>query len=99
MAKVWAPFTPDQVASINAYQAADMFHPFTCPDDDCRSAPESRYAPMVATTGNLNGMTCPHCGRMQMWVHSSMADWSWQRRGTAAREFLDGAPMIEVPGP
>lgn len=68
--KVIAPFSQDQVRSINAYQRDGLYHPFTCGESH----------PLVATG---MGLYCPEDGKFkQFWVHDFMADWSWleQRR-------------------
>ena len=65
--KVFAPFTDEQVASINAYQAYDICCPFCCADRDC-------LAVLQATPG---GMVCPRCGSRREWVYWFMADWTW----------------------
>jgi hypothetical protein len=67
--EVSAPFTDDQVASLNAYQGAEHWHPFTCGADGCRAV--LRAEP--------DGWRCPSCGHRQRWAHRFMADWSWRR--------------------
>jgi len=66
---VRAPFTPGQVASLNAYQAAGQFHPYTCGGADCRGA-------LIAAEG---GWHCPACDHTQDWAHPAHADGSWRR--------------------
>lgn len=73
--KVRAPFTLDQVQSLNAFQHAIPYHPFThensvMPDhfDDIQVATEA-------------GWICPNCGMLepvQVWAWKYMADWSWR---------------------
>ena len=94
MTHINAPFTPDQVASINAYQVSGMFHEFTCPREECKRTAPGRYTTLVASGDCL---ACPRCGYEQFWAHPPMTDWSWQVRGVAARVMLEGQPMIEVP--
>lgn len=77
-----AVFTDDQVESLNAYQDARVFHPFTC----CG-------LPMRATT---DGFTCSDCLRVQDWAHGFMADWSWKRADTQAR-IRRAIPAQEAP--
>jgi hypothetical protein len=63
-----APFTPDQVKALNAYQEAGMLHPFTCPGDHehCYDRRE-----LIATT---SGWVC-QCGRYtQDWAHDFMTN-------------------------
>lgn len=70
MRRVDAPFTPDQVESLNAYQVAGVFHEFTCGGDHDESAM------LLATT---DGWVCSTlCGYTQSWAHEWMADWSWK---------------------
>lgn len=67
MAKIIAPWTPEQVEQLNKWQQAGFVHPFTCPndhlcDDDI----------LIATIG---GWLCPSkCGYYQNWAHEYMAD-------------------------
>jgi len=63
-----APFDPDQVASINAFQKAGVMHSFTCGTDLCGAS-------LVAEE---RGLKCPKCEYTQDWVHAFMADWSWK---------------------
>ena len=80
-AVVVTPWTPDQVESLNGYQASDAGHEFTCGDDDCRRGetdPRSRYAPLRATP---DGWVCGWCGYTQWWAWAFMADLSWQKPG------------------
>lgn len=67
-----APFTLDQACSLNAYQRAGMFHPYTCGAD-------STHPPLVAVVDA--GWVCETCGYTQNYALTWMADWSWQRMG------------------
>jgi hypothetical protein len=64
-----APWTAEQVASLNCYQQSRVMHPFTCGAEGCRHD-------LVATAG---GWTCPDsgCPYAQDWAHDFMANWSW----------------------
>lgn len=66
-----APWTAVEVASLNAYQAAGVMHPFTCDSDD-----EPCASVLVATT---DGWICPDCGYTQNWAHEFMADGTWRQ--------------------
>jgi hypothetical protein len=66
---VRAPFTEDQVASLNAFQESGAFHPFTCGTDGCRG--------LLVATGE--GWHCPGCDYRQLSAWAWMADWSWRR--------------------
>jgi rubredoxin len=72
-----APWNPDQVQSLNEYQGACSFHPFTCGEHD----PDSAEHPLEATP---DGWFCPKCkangkSYSQNWCHFFMADWSWKQ--------------------
>lgn len=77
MNKVEAPFTPDQVASLNAYQVAGIMHPFTCGGGQARGHNGIR---LIAAE---DGWHCASdtCDYRQDWAHAFMADWSWKRLG------------------
>lgn len=64
--RIW---TDDQVASLNAYQAAGVMHPFTYEDADGEvdliATPEGWRA-------KLDGPV------VQEWAHGFMLDWSWK---------------------
>jgi hypothetical protein len=65
--QVRAPFSSEQVESLNAYQMAGRFHEFTCGAGHV----------LRATPG---GWLCDHCpAYRQDWCHAFMADWSWRR--------------------
>jgi hypothetical protein len=62
-------FTPDEVKSLNAYQACGMWHPFTC-GNGCGET-------LLATTA---GWICRGgCGYGQDWAHQFMKDWRWKK--------------------
>ena len=67
-------FTEAQVKSINDFQHAGIFHPFTCDNSECRGK-EPNFGTLIAT---VDGLTCPTCDYKQNWVHSFMADDSWR---------------------
>lgn len=60
-----APWTADQVASLNGFQTSGFFHPFTC---------SKGSHPLLAT---LHGWVCPQDDYIQDWAHDFMLDWSW----------------------
>jgi len=66
--QIAAPFSDDQVASLNAYQASDSFHPFTCGSLECREVLQA----------DSDGWSCAKCSYRQDWAHEFMADWSWK---------------------
>ena len=70
-----APWSEDQVKSLNAYQACSWRHPFTCGERE----PDGTEHVLVATS---RGWYCLRCfargrGYAQSWCHAFMADWSW----------------------
>lgn len=72
---VRAPFTPNQVASFNAYQKSGVGHPFTCGNDDpCLHFTLSDRV-LVA---DIYALHCPSCSYLQDWMHKEMSDWSWR---------------------
>ena len=64
---VHAPFTPEQVKSLNAYQVSGVGHPFTCEHD----------GRVLRATEDC--WVCDYCGRRQYWAHSFMSDGSWRK--------------------
>ena len=72
MAQINAPFTPEQVESLNGFQQSGYWHPFTCggkvDGKDCRSI-------LRATE---NGWVCDHCSYTQDWAHDFMANDKWR---------------------
>jgi len=67
--RVDAPWTNDQVASLNGYQKAGYVHPFTYGDGE-------EKVDLIATT---DGWVAKKDGPVvQTWAHKFMADWSWK---------------------
>lgn len=66
--RVIAPFSPDQIASLNGFQQAYVWHPFTCGTDGCGHD-------LKATA---SGWICPACAYTQDWAWPFMADGSWR---------------------
>jgi ribosomal protein S27AE len=69
-----APFTEDQVKSLNGYQKSGYCHPFTCGNDKCPK-PRFEHSILVAKS---DGWHCPRCAYTQTWAHKFMADGSWK---------------------
>lgn len=69
MTKRLAPFDPEEVRSLNAYQGSGVMHEFTCP----------QRSPLRATT---EGWVCDCCDYTQFWAWEVMADWSWDATRT-----------------
>lgn len=79
-----APFTPDQVESINACQQTDgPWHPLTCGNDDCprpwhydtKGIPVYQEESVLIAT--RSGLRCPRCNYRQEYAYRGMGDWSW----------------------
>ena len=72
-----APWTDEQVAGLNAWQACGYLHPFTCGSGDRMDAKHRAvqakrggdYGQLVATP---EGWLCPACGYRQTWAHAVM---------------------------
>lgn len=69
MEEIRAPWTPEQVAGLNAYQLRGQFHPFTC-----GSPQHLYYSPTLIALED--GWHCPlaECGYRQVWATAFMAD-------------------------
>jgi hypothetical protein len=67
--KVFAPFTPAQVANLNGFQESGVGHAFTCADHSDRRL-----------LAREPGWECPRwdCNYMQVWAHAWMADGTWR---------------------
>lgn len=80
--KIAPPWDEATVEALNAFQAAHVFHPFTCPREHFTPG----EAKLIATA---EGWVCcrrPACGFTQVWAHSFMTEgWSrtpsWEPRG------------------
>ena len=72
-----APWNDDQVKSLNEYQGASAFHPFTCG----KREPDNEPHILEAT---IDGWRCRKCeakgdfSYKQDWCMAFMADWSWK---------------------
>lgn len=72
---VTAPWTEDQVKSLNEYQRSGVFHPFTG-----QRGADGSETPLIATReGWVERVGGPI---VQAWTHSWMADWSWKEMGS-----------------
>jgi hypothetical protein len=70
--RIDAPWTDEQVESLNNYQISGVFHEFTCggkvDGKDCRE-------PLIATR---DGWICKKCAYRQNWAHKWMTDNTWK---------------------
>lgn len=84
MEKIFAPWTPEQVAALNAFQKRGQFHPFTCGN----AYGHEYYSPTLIALEDGWHCPAPFCGYRQNWAHEYMADPSrwptpfWERHGT-----------------
>lgn len=67
-----APWTDDEVRSLNEYQASGVMHPFTCENDD------ADYCASVLTATPA-GWICPDCDYTQNWAKDWMVDGAWRQ--------------------
>lgn len=71
-----APFTDEQVESLNGYQMSGAFHPFTCTwCRDHRDVGSNDDCLLVATR---SGWICPTCTHHQTWAWVWMGDNEWK---------------------
>ncbi len=70
-------FTLEEVKSLNAYQRADVGHPFTC----CWNSRDRNHLDeegvLVATE---RGWICLYCDYTQDWAFDWMKNWRWKER-------------------
>lgn len=69
-----APWTPEQVAGLNRYQYARVFHPYTCGGERGDVAHADRAEAYGEDAGLLqatpDGWVCPVCNYRQDWAHA-----------------------------
>lgn len=86
---VKAPWTDEQVTSLNEFQAFPLFHEFTCGTENCR-------ATLRATK---DGWVCDACkSYTQDWAHQFMADGSWRPKPVPAASPSPPTPLPQEPG-
>lgn len=71
-------FTPEEVVSLNQYQQAHIFHPFTCGSGNRTDAAHLDGEGILVATEE--GWICPYCDYKQNWAHPFMKDGTWQTR-------------------
>lgn len=76
-----APWTDEEVKSLNEFQKCKAWHPFTCGDcGECLVPQKSRV--LVATK---DGWECPSCNSqcaptiVQTWAHTFMVNGEWSK--------------------
>jgi len=67
MDTIYAPWGPDLVARLNAYQQSGEFHPYTCGGKRKDANHLDGEGILVATP---DGWVCPYCGYRQSWCCS-----------------------------
>jgi hypothetical protein len=60
----FAPWTPEQVAKLNEWQACGWVHEFTCANEHGQG-----HETLIATP---DGWVCPSCAYRQTWAHDFM---------------------------
>lgn len=83
--QIEAPWTDEQVRSLNAYQNVGTFHPFTCGN-------HRGYSPSLVATNRC--WQCPECSYVQGWCWRFMADWSWARSSKGKVAMQQQAPVV-----
>lgn len=77
---VFAPWTVEQVKSLNGFQKSGVWHEFTCGNNHAMDDT------LVATEA---GWVCPNCDYTQDWAHDFMANRAWEETVKAIRKFRD----------
>jgi hypothetical protein len=93
--QIHAPWTPEQVAALNRFQAEGGMHPFTCGNDHATGA--------LHLVAHEDGWHCwlPDCDYRQDWAHRFMADPNvWPKpfsdlRKAAATEATEPATITD----
>jgi hypothetical protein len=93
--QIRAPWTPEQVAALNRFQAEGGLHPFTCGNDHATGA--------LHLVAHEDGWHCwlPDCDYRQDWAHAFMADPdAWPKlfsdlRKAAATEATEPATITD----
>jgi hypothetical protein len=70
MDKIEAPWTPSQVASLNAFQKSQHFQPITDRKEN------GEEVPLIATEDGW--VECYDGPVLWTWAYAWMADWSWR---------------------
>jgi hypothetical protein len=93
-AVILAPWTPEQVRNLNAFQSGGGMHPFTCGKDHGAQA--------VALIARTDGWHCsaPPCDYRQDWAHAFMADpTAWPKPFPRGVAVLPGPGATPAPAP
>jgi hypothetical protein len=93
-AVIHAPWTPEQVRNLNAFQSGGGMHPFTCGKDHGAQA--------MALIARTDGWHCsaPPCDYRQDWAHAFMADpTAWPKPFPRGVTVLPGPGATPAPTP
>jgi hypothetical protein len=77
LTKVVAPFSADQVVSLNAAQRSGALHPFTCANRGDGHHSHRGDADLGQLVATADGWRCEDCDYVQTWAWRWMADGSW----------------------
>lgn len=72
-----APWSDEEIASLQEYQASGRFHPFTCVEGH------------GALTPGRMGFTCAQCDFAQPWAFAWMTNGSWRYMGALPSLLVD----------
>jgi len=84
---VQAPFTAEQVVTINKFQESGVAHPFTCGKRD-QATHLWEHGDFGILRATEDGLVCDYCEYTQSWVYDFMMDpdtldvlnqWPWSR--------------------
>lgn len=70
MNRIIAPWTDDQVTSLNAFQADGRMHEFTCN--------WGHHCLVRSLTATKDGWVCKGCPYKQAWAYDWMCNWEWK---------------------
>ncbi len=81
MSKVFAPFTPEQIAYLEIWQTGLGLHPFTCMGhNDCKHSERIDDGALIPT---VDGWACP-CGEYKQ---------NWYRPYMVTADIYSGSPV------
>lgn len=92
--KSFAPWSPMQVAVLNAFQAEPNCHPFTCGTNSSPLATEPKCSGVLVA--EPDGWRCPLCDYRQGWCHNFMLDPAMTQEFRTVRETI-GVDKSDVP--
>lgn len=78
-----APWTPEEVQSLNDYQDVKPMHPFTCGGGNTKDVHDHE----VILVAQEDGWHCPECDYTQDWCWPWMASGEWKTLWTFAQSM------------